>query len=129
MEERGGIVEQRLAFEDHRHAMWEPDIPQHRRRRHRIGRRDDRPDRHRRRPGNGRHQHVYDQGNGCRRQSHRDERKAHHRHPVALQVAKRGVVGSVEQYGGNKQRQHERWVQVQADIDGRDRHGRASEGE
>ncbi len=106
-QERAGVVEQALAFEDHQQPVRRPELPQHRRRGRRVGRRDDGAEGDRRGPGHlghqppGHHRH--------RRHGERDgaQRETGDRPPVLAQVARRGVEGRVEQHRRHEQRERQ----------------------
>ena len=67
-EQRARVVEQALALENHQHPVRRAELPEHRRRGRRVGRRHDRAERDRRRPG-----HVRARASARRRRRRRGE--------------------------------------------------------
>ena len=106
-QQRAGVVQQALAFENRQDALRRLQRPQHRGGRRGIGRRDDGAERDRRRPRQLGHEHARDDGDGGRREAHRDDDEAGDRRPVVAEVARRGVVGRVEQDRRDEQRQRQ----------------------
>ena len=120
-QQRGGVVQQALAFEDRQDAMRRPELPQDRRRRRGVGRRDDGAERDRRRPRHRRHERADHPRDGDRRQADADDDEARHRRPVVPQIARRGVVGRVQQDRRDEERQ--RQLRLEHEL-GRARHER-----
>jgi hypothetical protein len=106
-QQRAGVVEQALAFEDLENTIGQIDLAQDRRRRRRVGRRHDGAKRDRRRPRHVRQQpvdqHRY-RGGG---ETYRDEYQRRDRQPVVAEVAHRGVECGVQQDRGHEQRQRQ----------------------
>ena len=105
-QERAGVVEQALAFEDHQDPVRQLDLAQERSppphpaaRRWRRARSPP--------PRASRAQPVRHQGHGDRGQADRGEHQRRDRRPVVAQVAQRGVEGRVQQDRRDEERQGE----------------------
>ena len=96
-QERAGVVQQALAFEDRQDPAGRAQMPEHGGGRGGVGRRDDGAQHDRRRPRQFRHQCPSDDGDGGRREPNGEDDQAGHGEPVVAEVAGRRVVGSVEQ--------------------------------
>ena len=106
-QQRAGVVEQALTFENGQQAMRRPELD--------AAPRSRRPRRAARRWRRARWpaptafpaQRASDDGNSDGGQSDRDDHQARDRRPVVLEVAQRCVVGGVEQHRRDEQRQRQ----------------------
>ena len=97
-DQRGRVVEQRLALEDRDDPPGQPDPAADRGRRHGVGRCDHGADRQRDRPRDAGQQQVRDQPDAERRERHQPDREQQDRPPVGLEVDQRGALrGGVQQ--------------------------------
>ena len=104
-QQRAGVVQQALAFENRQDALGRPQLSQHGGGRRGVGWRDDGAERYGRGPWHGRHQRT-----GHRRDSDGGQADSHHdqagdREPVVPEVPRRCIVRRVEQDGGHEKRQ------------------------
>ena len=106
-QQRAGVVQQALAFEDGQDAMRRSQLTQHGRCRRGVGRRDDGAERNRRGPRHGGHQRARHHGDGDGGEAHGDHDQTGDRRPVVPEVSRRCVVRRVEQDGRHEERQGE----------------------
>jgi len=90
-DEGGGVVEHRLGLDGKRHALGDAEAAEHRRRRHRVGRRKDRAQHERRRPAQPVDDRVRDHRYGAHRHEHEGERQRHELPGGGAQLLRRGV--------------------------------------
>jgi hypothetical protein len=112
-QQRAGIVEEALPFQDDEQAVRRAELLQHRGRRRGIGRRDDRAERDGggpRQSGHERARHECDRRN---RQDHRAEGQAGNGAPVGAEIAGGGVERRVEQHRGDEERERELRIEGQ----------------
>ena len=117
-QQRAGVVEQALAFEDLQHAIGQLDLAQDRDRGGRIRRRDDGAERDRGGPRHVRQQPVRHKRDRSRGQADGDDDQGRDRHPVVAEIAQGGVEGGVEQHRRDEQRQRQIGSSVQDGLVG-----------
>ena len=88
-DQRGGVVEQRLALEDRDDPAGQPDPPADRGGRDRVRRRHDRADRERDRPGDARQQRCTTTPTPSGGEDHQPDRQQQDRPPVGVEVDQR----------------------------------------
>ena len=106
-QQRAGVIQKTLAFEDCQQAMRRSQVAEHGRCRRGVGWCDDGAQRNRRRPRHGGHQRARHHGDGDSREAHGDNDQTRDRCPVVPEVSRRCVIRRVEQYGCHEQRQRE----------------------
>ena len=106
-QQRAGVIQQALAFEDGQDAMRRSQLTQHGGCGRGVGWRDDGAERNRRRPWHGGHQRARHHGDGDGREAHGKDDQTGDRCPVVPEVSRRRVVGRVEQDGRDEERQGE----------------------
>ncbi len=106
-QERTGVVQQALAFEDRQDAMRRAKLTEHRGRGRGIGWGDDRTQRDRRRPRHRGNERPRDEGDRNGREPDGDHDQPGDGRPVVAEIPGRGVVGRVEQDGRDEERQRQ----------------------
>ena len=106
-QQRAGVIQQALAFEDGQNAMRWSQLAQHGRCGRGVGWCDDGAERNRRRPWHGGHQRTRHHGDGDGGEAHGNNDQTGDRCPVVPEVSRRCVVGRVEQNGCHEERQGE----------------------
>ena len=106
-QERAGVIQEALAFEDGQDAMRRSKPAKHGRCGRGVRRCDDGAERDRRRPWHFRDQRADDDGDGDGREADGEDHQAGDWRPVVLEVSGRCVVGRIEQDGCNEERQRE----------------------
>ena len=101
-DQRGGVVEQRLALQDRHDPARQADPATDRGRRHRVRRGDHRTERQRHRPGQVRQQQLGHRGDADGGEDDQTDREQQDRSPVGVEVDERGALG-----GGVQQRRQQ----------------------
>ena len=106
-QERAGIIQQALAFEDGQDPMRRSHLAEHGRCRCGVRWCDDGAECKRRSPRHRRNQRARDHGDRDRRQGDGKDNQAGDRSPVVPEISRRGVVCRIEQYGCDEECQRE----------------------
>ena len=123
------VVEQALALDDHHDTVRWAQRTKDRRGGGGVRRGDDCAEYHRDGPGHVRPQPPRGAGDGSDGQYNRHHRAAGDRQPVVPQVARRGVVGGVQQARRHEQGQHQIGRECQRRRSGKHREHRPGDGE
>ena len=110
-QERAGVVEEALALEDDEQPVRRAELPEHRGRGRRVGRRDDGAERDGGGPRQLGHQPPGRHRDRRHGERHGDERQARDRTPILPQVPGRGVERRVEQHRRHEQCERELGVE------------------
>jgi len=104
-QERTGIIQQTFAFENGQQAMGRSQWAEHRGRGHGVGWSDNRAERNGRCPWDRRYQRVGHDSDGGGGKAHDENDQPKYRRPVIPEIPDGRVVGRIEQYGRDEQRQ------------------------